>query len=246
MPATHPASHCTTPVETLFDETSLGTSTGFFYQEGGHNYLVTNWHVITGKHPVTGDHLHPSHAEPNRLKIWQHRTDGDLQVSYLSLYRDGLSLWLQHDQHGSAVDVAILRIETDDRFVARAINDIETVPPPDFGPMVGKDLFVLGYPFGQLALRLSLFPIWKRASIATELDYRVENLPMFLVDTATREGMSGSLVVFVAGQFLQFMGVYSGRYGADDLRDVQLGRVWRARLISEIINGGVTGSREPT
>jgi hypothetical protein len=110
--------------------------------------------------------------------------------------------------------------------------------------MVGKEVFVLGYPFGQLALRLSLHPIWKRASIATELDYLVEHLPMFLVDTASRSGMSGSPVIYVAGQFQQFVGVYSGRYGADDLNDVQLGRVWRAPLVQEIIDNGVCGTRE--
>lgn len=246
MAGTHPASRCTTPIEAYFDETSLGISTGFFYRKNEQDYLVTNWHVLTGKHPVTGKHLSSTAAEPNVLKIWRHRTDGNRQVYYLPLEQDDSPLWLQHHRHGTGVDVAVLRIEPDDRFTSCSLNDQEERPPPEFGPMVGKEVFVLGYPFGQLALRLSLYPIWKRASIATELDYLVEGLPMFLVDTATRSGMSGSPVVYVAGQFQQFMGVYSGRFGDDDLNDVQLGRVWRAPLVSEIIDLGVQGNRYPS
>jgi len=152
-------------------------------------------------------------------------------------------LWLQHNKFGSSVDIAILRLQPDDRFTFVPINEQDEPPPYEFGPMVGKDVFVLGYPFGKLSLRLSLFPIWKRASIASELAYQVEERPMFLVDTATKSGMSGSPVVYVAGEFQQFMGVYSGRYGGDDLRDVQLGRVWRSSLIKEIISSGVPGNK---
>jgi len=144
------------------------------------------------------------------------------------------------------VDVAVLPIEPDERFIAAPKNDLENAPPIDFEPIIGKEVFVLGYPFGQLAIRLSPLPIWKRASIATELAYLVEELPMFLVDTATRMGMSGSPVVFILGEFQQFLGVYSGRIGAEDLGDVQLGRFWRSNLVPQIINEGVPGDREPT
>ena len=69
MPGIHPVSRCTTPVEAFFNETSLGTSTGFFYQEAGQNYLVTNWHVITGKHHITGTHLGKLGSHPYQVII---------------------------------------------------------------------------------------------------------------------------------------------------------------------------------
>ena len=57
-------------------------------------------------------------------------------------------------------------------------------------------MFVLGYPKGISGGRG--FPIWKRASIATEPDIQHDGLPKLLVDTATREGMSGAPVVAIA------------------------------------------------
>jgi len=246
MATFHPLSRCTTPVEAYFNETSLGVSTGFFYKQNGQHYLVTNWHVLTGRDPVTGKHISKNAGEPNRIKIWHHRTDGNRQVGFLPLEDNCTNLWLQHDQYGSKTDVVALPLEPDDRFQFFPIDELEDRPPQEFGPFVGKEVFVLGYPFGKLATKLSVFPIWKRASIATELGFMVEDLPCLLIDTATRKGMSGSPVVYVMGEFLQFMGVYSGRFGADDLDEIQLGRVWRDSVLRDVVATGVPGSREPS
>lgn len=35
---------------------------------------------------------------------------------------------------------------------------------------------------------------------------------------------------------MEFIGVYSGRIGADDEFKAQLGKVWKKRVIDEIIN----------
>ena len=126
----------------------------------------------------------------------------------------------------------------------------------DFEPYVGDDVFVLGYPRGfdgghELA-------IWKRGSIASQPNVDLEKLPKILVDTATREGMSGAPVIArrrgliiprgvqgtpgqftgleLIGQADTFLGVYSGRIGDDEL-GVQLGIVWKARVLEEIIVG---------
>ncbi len=71
------------------------------------------------------------------------------------------------------------------------------------------------------------------------------------LDTATREGMSGSPVIqyrrravsFIGnhGQtdfHAQFVGIYSGRIIPRDFFEAQLGKVWKADCIDEIIDGG--------
>jgi hypothetical protein len=42
------------------------------------------------------------------------------------------------------------------------------------------------------------------------------------------------------GRIRNFIGVYSGRIGKDESK-AQLGIVWKARVIDEIISGGVRG-----
>jgi len=52
---------------------------------------------------------------------------------------------------------------------------------------------VLGYPEGMIGPGRS--PIWKRGSMASEPKYNWRDKPGFLIDTATRNGMSGAPVV---------------------------------------------------
>lgn len=132
------------------------------------------------------------------------------------------------------------------------------------GVDVTDELYIPGYPknvqdsFGQ--------PVWKRATIASSIQLGWNREPKFLVDSASRSGMSGAPVFYyntsgriqIQGHSFQssapaaiLAGVYVGRIGngdspaGDDGRDAvaghpsdldaQLGIVWRADVIEEII-----------
>lgn len=109
--------------------------------------------------------------------------------------------------------------------------------------------FIIGFPFG---LQHHGFPIWKKASFATE-PYFSELFPsdFMLVDSASRPGMSGSPVVQQehgeveleggsfgrveqAGGVCRLVGVYSGRCHTNDPNDAQLGRVWPIELVRQM------------
>jgi hypothetical protein len=61
---------------------------------------------------------------------------------------------------------------------------------------VAMDVFVLGYPKGIDGG--GEFPIWKRGSIATEPGVHRGGPPHILIDTATREGISGARAIAIA------------------------------------------------
>jgi hypothetical protein len=152
-------------------------------------------------------------------------------------------VWLEHPVRRLRIDVVAIPIAVPDWAQAYTIDSVNTAPKMLL--RVSTDVFVLGYPRGISGGRG--FPIWKRASIATEPDKDLDG-PKMLVDTATREGMSGSPVIAVAHKgfeaepgFLatgdhayRFVGVYSGRLGADEMK-AQLGIVWKARVVDEIV-----------
>ena len=114
------------------------------------------------------------------------------------------------------------------------LNEVQQVS--DMVLRVGQDVFVLGFPLG--IMKTGVFPVWKRASIATEPDYPVNDIPCFLLDTATREGMSDAPVLqrvsaydqrdggsIIAGApMTQVVGISSGRY-VGELGEAQLGTV---------------------
>jgi hypothetical protein len=116
--------------------------------------------------------------------------------------------------------------------------------------VVGEDCFVIGYPRGLQGD--GRYPIWKRASVASEPINTYKGKLAFLVDTATREGMSGSPVIARKPRDVRdistyqlsdlsslfedrLVGVYSGREGVDEL-GVQLGVVWHSELIEVLIS----------
>ena len=131
------------------------------------------------------------------------------------------------------------------------LNEVQQVS--DMVSRVAQDVFVLGLPLG--IMKTGVFPVWKRGSIVTEPDYPVNDMPCFLLDTATREGMSGAPVIRRASAYdqrgggsiiagapvTQVVGIYSGRY-VGELGEAQLGIVWKYELIDEILKNPAPGS----
>lgn len=50
----------------------LGTATGFIVEKEKSYYLITNWHVLNGKHPITKKDIFKQGKTPDLLLIWHH------------------------------------------------------------------------------------------------------------------------------------------------------------------------------
>jgi hypothetical protein len=118
----------------------------------------------------------------------------------------------------------------------------------DLAVRIGMDVFILGYPFGYSPPG---FPVWKRGSIASEPDMVHFGPGYYLVDTASRPGMSGAPVIlrswgvhYLEGDAIssdstpqsKFIGVYSGRLHTHEKTDAQIGMVWPVRDIEDIVS----------
>lgn len=252
-------------IEMFFNKTKLSSGSGFFWRSGSQTFLVTNWHNVTGRNPETGECLSKTAAIPNYLKLTLYRRATDAaadpegqyfairsEVARVPLYGpDESPNWIEHPEHGRNVDVVLIPVNLEKGgYFFQCANDL--YPGVNVAPAASDDAFVLGYPLGVVA-KLPI-PIWKRATIATEPSVEVDDLPKLLLDTATRSGMSGSLVLvknFIFGPFEagdgkryesefairnSILGVYSGRLGAHEV-EAQLGVVWKVRVIEEILRG---------
>jgi hypothetical protein len=147
---------------------------------------------------------------------------------------------------GSAADVvALVGID-----VAPEIPSLNVLPEVDLLLGVGMDVFVLGYPFGLTGHGL---PVWKRGSLASEPHVSTTHQRYRFVDTASRPGMSGAPVIrrswgfhamadgdFRGGEALatKLVGVYAGRLATEEPLDAQLGIVWPAELLIEVVTLG--------
>jgi len=258
----------------FYNDIELGCGTAFFYERNNKTYFVTNWHNVSGTDPNTGKVLHKQGGFPNRIYInFPFNNNGNIEweKSGFNLEVNDEVIWYEHPVHGKKVDVAVIDLHR---------HDIEWFIFPDklfsnakqnknlqfsFFPAnksgfsirlqkeVGMDVFVLGFPLGWTGG--AEYPIWKRASIASDPNLDLENLPKMYIDTATREGMSGSPVYAKAssnfflegadkfdpmqmmmGKAYQFLGIYSSRIGVTDEFSAQLGIVWKESVIQEIID----------
>lgn len=257
MPTVDEYSVTALPLELFFDDLQIATATGFLYKSSNQTFLVSNWHVFSGRNAYTGQPINEHGAIPNTVRFPTYRQNqfGRSTIEHIIHLEQtpGVPSWLQHP-NGQAIDVAIIPYNDipQNSLVYTLPRVSETT---DMALKVAMDAFILGFPAGVPPH--GLFPIWKRASIATEPMVMHEGLPVFLVDSATREGMSGAPVVVRSsgvfqnqqektimqfGPATRFVGIYSGRFGADDSLSAQLGRVWHRSVIEEIIANGVLGT----
>ena len=223
----------------------LGTATGFCVEFKGRKFLVTNWHVVTGRDPDTGKVLSPTGGLPDELAI-RHHSSANVGTWIFKTERlqtpTGQNAWYEHPR-GSAVDVIALPLDS-------TTSDIQFYPLnlglADFDMVVhvAMPVSIIGFQFGLGAA--GSWPIWKTGHIASDPDLDYDGRPAFLIDATTRGGMSGSPVVLRSyggyasskghitvggGPATRFLGVYSGRI--HDLAEI--GRVWRPSVIEEIL-----------
>lgn len=244
------------PIELFAKGNSLGNATCFFVglSDGSHA-LMTNWHVLSGRNPYTGQARHSSGAIPDMAKglfCKKGNLAEFLFVEFSLLKENGEPAWFQHPA-GQRYDIAFMLAQPNELFdIFPAIQNDET---PNLRCTPGRDVFIIGYPLG-VTKQIGL-PIWKRGSIASEPELEADDLPVILVDSSTREGMSGSPVIAQAidgalldngdtvmgsGPYVRFLGMYSGRYGTDIDDKLSVGRVWKRQVLEEMVRTLVPGN----
>jgi hypothetical protein len=273
----NPLSYTTTKVAIFFNDMQLGTATAFTMRYGQTFALVTNWHVLSGFNAATGKCLARMGALPNRIechvtvsretnidgKKAEHLFFKPLQIGLLSgeapIWRDDREGTLQNDYAIIDLEQFVPELKEDKvtlrhilggRVAFRKNFILSAIYPP-----IGTEVFVLGYPHG--AASTGVFPIWKRASIASEPQSDIllggtSYNNMFYIDGLTKSGMSGSPVVCLAKPGDEFhtedgvlipiekaepflIGVYAGRDGiTKEEYELSLGRVWKIGAVEAL------------
>ena len=242
----------------------LSTGSCFFWKLNGRTFLVTNWHNLAGRNPLTNHLMSTTGEIPDRIEFMAFKrvsepdTAGFFNLNYLpvkvDLY-DDLShpKWCEHPTFGQKVDIAAIDVtQSIQELQIDHANTLENDAVLDV--TVSQDIFVVGFPFGLITNAPA--PIWKRGSIALDPTFDPDGLPKMLIDTATREGMSGSVVmarhiivgrdyckkdgtksqVFIYAKLDLVVGIYSGRH-YPHLEKAQLGIVWKRHAIEETVSG---------
>lgn len=227
----------------------LSNATAFFVRHAEQSFLVTNWHVVTGRDPM--DRSLVLRCPPAKFRVWMH-VEGRLgkwsRVSAPLEYAPGKPVWIEHPTDREADVIAI-------PFAApagHAIYDLDLgSADADVAISPSDPVSVVGFPYGYSPN--VKFPIWKTGYIASEPDMKfLDKYDAFVIDATTRAGMSGSPVVahrsgayltrrgpVTLGKATRFLGIYSGRIILREPRKpeetVELGLVWKPKVLKEIL-----------
>jgi hypothetical protein len=121
-------SAATTPIDLLFNERKLASGTAFIWH-ADRQYLITNWHNVTGKNPFTGGHLSNHAGEPDAIRVYFSMPGPNTNrhaVSFRLHDGDGNANWMVHSQYGSKVDVVAIPINVPREASANPINKMNS------------------------------------------------------------------------------------------------------------------------
>lgn len=231
-------------LEMFRDDISLAVGSGFLWRETLGIAVVTAWHNLSGLDHATRQPLHSMGAMPNRLKLRiTQREPLAFQEVEVPLFLDAAETeprWFVHAQAGSHFDIAWFGLKVDRPEVFLCANDHVTPLGKEL-LQPGGEVLVAGFPHGIGPF--GVVPIWKRASIASNVRIPVNGLPRFLIDVAGRQGMSGAYVCGRQTPFdeYKFLGVYTGRASSPGTarESSDLGFVWWNDIVTDIVANGV-------
>ncbi len=237
-----------------------GTEAGYSYMSGSlwehecRQYIITNWHNVTGKNPETDEYIGsftPTHFTINFKYVVPAEKSGKRNIMQatreVELYNDdGNKNWIEHPS-GQEVDVVAIPVDLELPKEAQ----VKFINKQDYEdhwfPTMGDDCFIIGYP--ETFSGPGQTPIWKRGSVASLPLLNFDDKPVFLLDTIGNKGLSGAPVIgrgtgilskgkvvaldTITGTWENFVGIYSGRLGDTGIES-QLGRIWKKEVIDEI------------
>lgn len=225
--------------------------------------LVTNYHVITGSAPVEhkepiGDNIifyfHKNENDPSELK----------QVRFPLFTKEGKPIWISSLKFPSA-DIAIIPLISTLYSDCKVFGISEDWTKSKIVLHPTSTITIVGYPYG-FSDTTNNIPIWKTGTLASEPLFDFNGKPLLLVDISAFSGMSGSPTFAVAngiyevepgtmtpGNVRKFLGIYASmqmleekkyleqldtdkKEGIKISESLELGHIWRADLIIEIIN----------
>ncbi|MBC98023.1 MAG: hypothetical protein CME63_09755 [Halobacteriovoraceae bacterium] len=230
--------------------------TGFLVFMKQRYFLISNYHVFSGIDPFTKRIDYNIENALINIKVKNNKYE---EVS-IPLQRENVELFKYCESETQIYDVAAVEIDFEiiEKMAEPYILKIGTHDEEAIRP--AENILVIGFPFGYSPG--SHLPLAKQGIISSLPQYKMydDNLPCFLIDSATRGGMSGAPVfiehrkpgqLISSGKLYSFLGVYSGRVklspidrdkyssvqktGLDDLSS-DIGMVWKPEVLLKVLN----------
>lgn len=235
----------------------IGQGTGFVVKWIEKYYLITNWHVLTHRDPITTGYFSSEGNIPTVVDIYHHVegetnkwiAQGEQLFAPQKKPGEPNPRWIgKKREHGSGfVDVVALPL----KGVPPSCSSIK-ICPLDLSSMAkesdifpGMLVYIIGYLEGINTGSGELiggaphggWPIWITGHIAAEPTLDYQGRPVYLINASVGGGLSGAPVFIDVGNEKKFIGVHSAgvtsRYSRTRVEG--MGEVWKAQLVEDIL-----------
>jgi hypothetical protein len=232
-------------VEVYKDDKLLGSATGFIIKSKTQNYLVTNYHVVTGRSPVDRRWLNPKDTiKPNKIAILH-----NAKILGKNIYKweelldkNGKPLWRENKIGNEMVDVVELPLKDTSKISIYPVPYKSQLDTLLFLQPMDR-VFILGFPLGLKST--PALPIWKSGLLASEPYIDQENKPIVWIDAITFPGMSGSPVYYISNEivdkngnrnmFTNSVSIFMGVFSHANPNNVY-GALWKASFLRTIFD----------
>lgn len=177
-------------VSTFLGDQLLTQATGFFFEDQGQLFLITNHHVVCND---------LSNHHPDRLELDLHIDPENVAATQsvnVPLFEQGHPLWRETSDSGGPVDIAAIPLKREllpnESAVARFLPESIVTNYDDYE--VGAPLSIVGFPLG-FQDELHHLPVARQASVSSAFGLRFQGQGCFLTDARMHRGASGSPVV---------------------------------------------------
>lgn len=211
------------------DQQVVSNATGFFYEDQGKLFLITNRHVVLSEE--TGH-------QPHALQIELHIDESNLAAVtdfQVPLYANELPLWSEQQDAAGLIDMVAIELSRSampETLVYAAFTPAHLVQQYD-RVEVGTSLLIVGFPLG-FHDSLHHLPVARQAVVASAFGFRFQGNGYFLTDARLHRGMSGAPVVAAVSPSFKkvgalpwmLLGVHAARLdvgSADLTQDERLG-----------------------
>lgn len=242
----------TTPVFLKNGEKIVSQGTGFYFRDDDQLFLVTAYHVLTGRSPA-------EKKDPlgNAISFYCHMDSSRPQnVRWINLPiagKEGARLVRPSRNNADLAAIALQPAEYASCDIMAITRDWITAP---LESAPGSAVFVVGYPYGYSDTVNSL-PVWKTGNLATSAAIDFEGLPLVLLDISIYPGMSGAPAIQLTRSAqgvteTRLIGVFTGiverkndRIGSNlsadgkyAMESLELAQVWKGDLLPALVAGG--------
>lgn len=217
----------------------LTSGSGFWFRREEQLFVVTSRHVFID---ASSGHL------PDRVQFNVHLNREDLTRSAtveLPLYSNGRAAWVQGQDSGGEVDVAVLEIRAGQLPVAAVVSalGVNNLEAHFNAVRTASPLAIVGFPLGFYDTVHGL-PVVRQATVASAFGVRFQGRGFFLTDARLHSGTSGAPVLMRREEdgselLWSLLGIHSSRFDMgtrDRLQDDSLGLncAWYADILTTL------------